>query len=305
MFYLTIFLILALTIAIFALFIYGHKLCKLVIYPRKKTYEDGLNNQISKLNLNSFYDNLEKEDILIDSEYGYKLNGIFIPNGNSKKCIILCHGITANINYSVKYIKPFYNHGFSIFMYDHRNHGLSGGTYTSMGYFEKNDLKTCADYIVNRLGEDITLGVLGESMGAATVIQYCAIDDRVSFCVEDCGYSDVSKLFEHRLKEDYHIKFPLLIKIANLIMRIKYGWNFKAASPIEYIKDLSLPILFIHGENDDYVPTYMVHELYALKNKGIKDIYIATNAVHADALMSDEAKYIKVIDDFLKKINLS
>ena len=300
------FIIISLIIIILFLLIgYANKLCKIVVYPKKKSYEDGYENQIKKLNLEDFYNSLKKEEITLKSDYGYDIKGIFIPNSNSNKCIILCHGITVNINYSVKYIKPFYNRGFSIFMYDHRNHGLSGGDYTSMGYFEKFDLKTCANYIFNKLGDDISLGVLGESMGAATVLQYCAIDKRIDFCIEDCGYSDVFDLFRHRLKEDYKINFIPLLYIADILMKFKYSWNFKSASPITFIKGIDIPILFIHGDKDDYVPTYMVYDLFNSKTTGIRDMYIAKDAKHADALISDPNKYDAVIGSFLDKIRMS
>ena len=300
------FIIISLIIIILFLLIgYANKLCKIVVYPKKKSYEDGYENQIKKLNLEDFYNSLKKEEITLKSDYGYDIKGIFIPNSNSNKCIILCHGITVNINYSVKYIKPFYNRAFSIFMYDHRNHGLSGGDYTSMGYFEKFDLKTCANYIFNKLGDDISLGVLGESMGAATVLQYCSIDKRIDFCIEDCGYSDVFDLFRHRLKEDYKINFIPLLYIADILMKFKYSWNFKSASPITFIKDIDIPILFIHGDKDDYVPTYMVYDLFNSKTTGIRDIYIAKDAKHADALISNPNKYDAVIGSFLDKIRMS
>lgn len=300
------FIIISLIIIILFLLIgYANKLCKIVVYPKKKSYEDGYENQIKKLNLEDFYNSLKKEELTLKSDYGYDIKGIFIPNSNSNKCIILCHGITVNINYSVKYIKPFYNRGFSIFMYDHRNHGLSGGDYTSMGYFEKFDLKTCANYIFNKLGDDISLGVLGESMGAATVLQYCSIDKRIDFCIEDCGYSDVFDLFRHRLKEDYKINFIPLLYIADILMKFKYSWNFKSASPITFIKDINIPILFIHGDKDDYVPTYMVYDLFNSKTTGIRDIYIAKDAKHADALISNPNKYDAVIGSFLDKIRMS
>lgn len=300
------FIIISLIIIILFLLIgYANKLCKIVVYPKKKSYEDGYENQIKKLNLEDFYNSLKKEEITLKSDYGYDIKGIFIPNSNSNKCIILCHGITVNINYSVKYIKPFYNRGFSNFMYDHRNHGLSGGDYTSMGYFEKFDLKTCANYIFNKLGDDISLGVLGESMGAATVLQYCSIDKRIDFCIEDCGYSDVFDLFRHRLKEDYKINFIPLLYIADILMKFKYSWNFKSASPITFIKDIDIPILFIHGDKDDYVPTYMVYDLFNSKTTGIRDIYIAKDAKHADALISNPNKYDAVIGSFLDKIRMS
>lgn len=296
-----ILLILSLLILVFI----GNKLCNLVVYPNTKSYDTIFNAHVKGNGLENFYNSLDKEKIIIDSPFGYTLNGYFINNKNSKKCIIICHGITANLNISIKYIEMFYKRGFSILIYDHRNHGLSGGKFTSMGYYEKYDLKACADWLFIRLEGNITLGVFGESMGAATALQYCNIDSRVNFCIEDCGYSDVFKLLKIRLKGDYNINSTLLIFFADLVMRLKYKWSFKHSSPIEYIKDLHLPILFIHGDNDHYVPTEMVYDLYNSKSKGIKDIYIAIGASHASSYSTDPKKYDEAIGSFLSKIDLN
>ena len=160
-----------------------NRLSKLVVYPKTKPSEQSYKTEVLDRDLDAFLNSVTMESYIVKSTLGYDLNSAFIRNGNSKKCMVLCHGITANLNCSIKYAKLFYDKGFSIFMYDHRNHGLSGGDFTSMGYFEKIDLKTCVDWVYSTLGEDIKLGVFGESMGAATVLQYCAIDDRVDFCI--------------------------------------------------------------------------------------------------------------------------
>lgn len=109
------FIIISLIIIILFLLIgYANKLCKIVVYPKKKSYEDGYENQIKKLNLEDFYNSLKKEEITLKSDYGYDIKGIFIPNSNSNKCIILCHGITVNINYS--FTQNRFSPIFSIFL---------------------------------------------------------------------------------------------------------------------------------------------------------------------------------------------
>lgn len=300
-FYLILFILISLLLI--SLYI-GNKLCNLVVYPNTKDYTTTFNSNVKGKEFEDFYRSLNKKEIAIDSPFGYKLKGYFIDNNNSNKCIIICHGITVNLNCSIKYIEMFYKRGFSILLYDHRNHGLSGGNFTSMGYYEKYDLKACADWVYNNIGTSTILGVFGESMGAATVLQYCNIDTRVNFCIEDCGYSDVYKLLKRRLKDDYNINSSALIYLADLIMKIRYKWSFKSASPIKYIKELSLPILFIHGDEDSYVPTEMVYELYEAKNNGIKDIYITNGASHATSYYKDPKGYDEAIDSFLTKIEL-
>jgi len=274
----------------------------MVIYPKVQDYTYTYNYELEKGKMGRF-DNLEKQEIYIDSQYGYKIHGFFFLNNNSKNIIILCHGINWSLYGSAKYMDMFLKRGFAVFIYDHRNHGLSGGSDTSFGYYEKFDLKKCTDYLFDKLGEDIIVGLHGESMGAGIVLQNIAIDHRIKFCIEDCGYSDAEALFKHRLEKDYNIKRFPLIKLSSKITKMRVGWEFKDVSPITTLPMVKIPILFIHGDEDDYVPTFMCKQMYKIK-KGYKDIYIASNAGHAEVYWKNKDEYENRVDIFLKAINI-
>jgi len=289
---------------IIAIFIIGWHFSSIIIYPKVQKYNYTYNDEVEngKIDVDKF-NNLEKLEVYIDSKYGYKIHGFFFPNNNSKKSIILCHGITWSLYGSVKYMDIFLKRGFSVFIYDHRNHGLSGGRDTSFGYYEKFDLKKCTDWLFDKLGKDILVGLHGESMGAGIALQNIAIDARIIFCIDDCGYSDAQELFQHRLEKDYDIKKLPLVKLSSRISKMRVGWRFKDVSPITTLPKVKIPILFIHGEEDDYVPASMCKQMYSVK-KGYKDIYIAANAGHAQAYISNKDEYEKRVDEFLKAINI-
>lgn len=300
---LTIIFILLLLIAI-TTFIIGWHFSSIVIYPKVQKYNYTYNYEVEKgtIDIKKFND-LEKKELYISSDYGYKIHGYYFPNNNSKKVVILCHGITGSLYGSVEYMDIFLKRDFSVFIYDHRNHGLSGGHDTSFGYYEKFDLKKCTDWLHDKLGRDIIVGLHGESMGAGVVLQNIAIDDRINFCIEDCGYSDAHDLFKHRLDKDYNIRrFPLL-KLSSKISKLRVGWSFKDVSPISTLPQVAIPILFIHGEDDEYVPTYMCRQMYSVK-KGYKDLYIANNAGHAQAFWNNKDEYEKRVDEFLRDIKV-
>ncbi|WP_040209962.1 alpha/beta hydrolase [Clostridium polynesiense] len=297
--------VIILVLCILSLIIYeGYKFSTIVTQPKTMTHETTYSKALERGNIDEkIWTSLDKKEVKINSPYGYNLNALYFPNDKSKKAVIIVHGITWTLYGSVKYMDIFLKRGFSVLIYDHRNHGKSGGTNTSFGYYEKYDLKACADWLFDQLGKDAVIGVHGESMGAATVLQYSAIDPRIKFCIEDCGYSDATELFTYRLLKDYHIKSSLFVKLASYITKVRTGWSFKDVSPIKLLKDLDLPILFIHGDSDDYVPTKMCVDMYEEK-KGIKYKYIAPCSAHADSYNNNKEEYESRIDEFLKDIHI-
>ena len=296
--------LIAILIMLITVLIIGWHFSNKIIYPKVRDNDYTYDFEVEKGAIEiKKYNDLEKQEVYIDSEYGYKLHGFFFPNNNSKKVIILCHGITWSLYGSVKYMDMFLKRGFAVFIYDHRNHGLSGGRDTSYGYYEKFDLKKCTDWVFNKLGKDIIVGLHGESMGAGTVLQNIAIDHRIKFCIEDCGYSDAQDLFKHRLERDYNIKKMPLVQLSSIISKMRVGFNFKDVSPISMLPNIEIPILFIHGDEDDYVPTIMCNQMYSAK-KGYKDIYIAPRAGHAEAYWNNREEYEEKVDKFLKAINI-
>lgn len=72
-------------------------------------------------------------------------------------------------------------------------------------------------------------------------------------------------------------------------------------SPIKAIKDISVPIMFVHGLADDYIPYTHTEAMYNTYN-GKKKIYLAkNNALHAGSYLADEEKYEKEIKEFMEK----
>lgn len=276
----------------------------IVIYPKVKKYIESYNIEIKNGKIDEeAYNRLKKEELYLTSPYNYKIHGIYISNNNSKRTMIFCHGLTFSLYSSVKYIDMFYKRGFNIFIYDHRNHGRSGGNNTTYGFFEKFDLKACTDWVFNRCGVDSIVGIHGEALGAATVLLNSAIDERVSFYIADSSFSNLSTLLNIRLKEDYKLPAFPLIYISSYISKIKAGFYYKEVNPINEISKVTTPIFFIHGMIDTYIPHEMSIDMYNTK-PGIRKLYIAKNADHAEAFWNNKKEYEEKIEEFLREINI-
>ena len=280
----------------------GYYFTKRTLYPKTMDYDETYEIEKDSGYLDElYYNNLEKQEVFIDSDYGYKLHGIWFPNENSKKTIIICHGYTYTLYGSVKYMNMFYNRGFNVLIYDHRYHGKSGGENCSMGYYEKNDLKNCVSWVINKTGKDSIVGTHGESMGAATVLMHGAIDDRLSFAIADCPFESIYEQFKYRLKIEYKLPAIPFLNFANLITKIKVKVSYKDIAPIKTIGNIKFPVLFIHGDSDTFIPCSHTQHLYDLK-KGPKQVYFAKGADHAKSYFVDKEEYKKVVYKFLDSI---
>lgn len=295
---------LVLSILLFTLFIFGFMFSDVAIKPHTHGYEETYKTQIDCGSIvKEDFEKLPMEEVYIDSIYGYKLHGIYFDFGHLDRVVIICHGITCSLYNSVKYMDMFIKRGFNVLIYDHRNHGRSGGSSTTYGYYEKMDLKSWTDWVCKRCGAGCSIGMLGESMGAATVLQNSAIDDRIKFYIADCPYSDLSTLLKLKLEELYHLPpFPFLY-ISSLITFLRTGMLFKWVSPIRDLSNVKTPIMFVHGKDDKYIPPQMSIDMYNAK-KGIKKLYLAPNAGHAESYVKNPEEYDEKVGEFLHSIGM-
>jgi hypothetical protein len=272
----------------------------IVIYPRGLSPEESYELEVSEGRLDPIqFEAWPKEEVRLQSPYGYEVFGIYVPTPESNRVVILCHGIANTLYGSVKYVDVFRQRGFNVLMIDFRNHGRSGGSNTSYGFYEKHDLTAWVDWVMARCGETCRVGTHGVSLGASTAIQHAAIDPRVAFCIADCSYASASEEFAYRLKVEYGLSpFPL-VPLGSLVTRLRAGYFYGDVMPIADITALDIPVLFIHGQADDYIPPETSITMHDVK-PGPKQLYLVPNARHAGAYGENPEAYDRVVGEFLE-----
>lgn len=241
----------------------------------------------------------ERQEVSLPSPFGYELFGVYLPLAGADRTVIIAHGITYTLFGSVKYVNLFRRRGCNVLLYDHRNHGRSGGRWSTFGHYEKHDLAAWMAWSRHRLPRGGLLGVMGESFGAAVAIQCLAETPGAAFLICDCCFSDLTELLAHRLRVDYHLPaFPLL-PLASLWSRVLTGMAFKDISPVRAVSRIDIPCLFTHGLEDKLTPARMSEALYAAKGTGRRALYLVPNADHAEAFSSDPQAYESQVANFL------
>jgi uncharacterized protein len=298
-----IYALIVLLIALVALDSVSAHAFKSMTLDRRSTPEESFNS-LERGNLYSReeFNKLPKEEVEIKSKEGLSLKGTFIEKiKDSKKVIIIVHGYTANYIWSLQFINMFFSEGFNVLLVDQRSHGTSGGKYATYGYHEKYDLDLWINWARQRVGDDTVIGLHGQSMGGGTVLQYAAINKYVKFIIADCPYSDVKQLMKHQFNEIKHVPFLPFKYFLDMRLKVFAKFSMKDVSPINSMKDKEIPIFFIHGSKDNFVPTYMSKDMYEVK-KGYKKLLIVEGAVHANAYGTDKEIYEKEVHNFLGEV---
>lgn len=305
--YLIILIIIAIIVIVFflatGLYIFKSTVTR-ELHDIEKSYTRYVENNLFD---EALYNSASKEDITLKSFDGLNLTSTLIMNENpTNKFIVLVHGVSICYVGSLKYFDIFYKNGFNVLIVNQRRHGKSEGKYSTYGFYEKYDVNMWIEYLKSRFGNDIILGLHGESMGAGTVMETIPLNDSIKFVIEDCGYSNFHELIGFQITHAY--KNRLVRKIlrsslifANFFMKTKAKFSMKKIVPIDIVSSTSLPIMFIHGKEDYFVPWYMAVDLYKAKTKGYKELYLVEGAKHAEALEVNKILYEKKIMTFIEK----
>lgn len=223
-------------------------------------------------------------DTFVVMPTGERHHAYYALNGSSHTAAIVIHG-WRDCAIDFFDIARLYHqqHGCHVLMPDLHAHGLSEGDAVGMGWHDRLDILHWMELTHNQWGAD-TIIVHGVSMGAATAMNVAGETmpswlKSIRF-IEDCGYTSVWDEFGYQLRQEFGLPaFPLLYT-TSLLCKLKYGWSFGEASSLNKIQHSPHPMLFIHGDSDDFVPTFMVHQLYRVKPQP-KRLWITKGAQHA------------------------
>jgi uncharacterized protein len=251
-----------------------------------------------------WYRNQNFEKWELKSFDGLELQGYFLEAKKpTNKTVLLVHGYLGDGQDMGLYGQYYYEHlGYNIFTVDLRGHGESEGDYIGFGWHDRLDIVDWVDMLVEKQGSNSEIVLHGVSMGAATVLMVSGeeLPNNVKAIVADSPYTNVYDLFEYQLDRMYHLPaFPVLPS-TSLITNMQAEYSLTEASALDQVKKTDIPILFVHGNDDTFVPKAMSEELYE-NTKSEADIITFYGANHGESFVIHRDKYVAKLKVFLEK----
>ena len=189
--------------------------------------------------------------------------------------------------------------GRNALLVDQRAAGESEGHVISFGINERRDCLGWIDFVRRHLGEETRIIITGISMGGSTVLLAAgeALPENVISVLADCPFSTARDIIKKTIRE-MHLPPSLVYPLVKLSARIYGGFRLEETSALEAVTRARIPIIFIHGESDGFVPCDMSRELYAACASPRKRLVTVPGAEHGLAYPVDKEGYLKALSDF-------
>ncbi len=250
-----------------------------------------------------YFKSLNPEEIIVTSHDKLKLYGYLYENPKSKGTVIFMHGYHGNpFTDFGPVIKKFVDMGYSILLPFQRTHGKSQGKYITFGVKESKDCLVWAKYIAKRF-PNRSISLHGISLGGATVGMASCYDDlpkEVKIIANDCGFSSPDAIISS-VRKSMKLPFFPFQPIVRLYSKIFAKFSLTKNSVTKCYEKSKIPALFIHGEEDFYVPYYMGEENYKKSNATHKLMISVKKAGHGLAYITEPERVTKELKDFYEK----
>lgn len=191
--------------------------------------------------------------------------------------------------------------GFNVLLVDQRAHGKSEGKCLTFGIKERYDCLTWTNYVISQAGSSCKIALYGMSMGAATVLMAAGsgLPKNVACIVADCGYTSPKAIIKKVIREMHYPVFPTyaLVRLGGMLFG---GFDIEEYSAVQAMEKCDIPVLFIHGDDDRFVPCDMGRENHRHCRAEGKKLLIVPNAGHGMSYMSDKRAYLGTVSEFLK-----
>lgn len=239
------------------------------------------------------------EDVQVTSFDGLTLRGKYYEYAPGAPIELMFHGYRGNAESDLcGGVKRCFALGYSVLLVDQRSAGRSQGHVITFGINESWDCHSWLEFMKQRFGPDVKIILTGLSMGAATVLMAAGkpLPETVIGVIADCGYTSPKAIIKKVIR-DMKLPADLAYPFVRLGARLYGHFDLEADSPIEAMSRCQAPVIFFHGEADDFVPCEMSRENYDACT-ATKRLVTIPDAGHGLAYVVDPERYLKALREF-------
>ena len=242
---------------------------------------------------------LEKSNTLvtITAADGTELRGHWIPADNPKRVLVAMHGWRGRWSRDFGMIADFWaSEGCSVLYAEQRGQNESSFEHMGFGLTERYDCACWAEWAADK---GLPVYLAGVSMGASTVLMSSnlPLPGCVRGIMADCAFTSPDKIWEHVVHDNLHLPYNLRSLVANRLCKRKTGYGSNEFSTVESLKASELPVLLIHGEDDNFVPVGMAYENYETCS-ALRRILVVPGADHGMSYYIDREAYENAMRSF-------
>lgn len=250
----------------------------------------------------AWYRAQKKETVTATSFDGLRLVADWLPaEGTSRGRILLFHGYHGGVEDFSASLRYYHDQGYDLLVPDQRSHNRSEGKFIGYGVLERRDCKTWAEEADRRWGEAPTF-LAGVSMGATTVLMAAGenLPKDVRGIIADCGFTSPKEIVIHVLHRSFHLPGAPFYTVVNGLFHLLAGYGLDECSTVDVMARDCLPVLFVHGEADDFVPPEMTRRNYDAC-RAEKRLLMVPGAEHCRGYLEDMPGYQRELNGFLTR----
>lgn len=240
------------------------------------------------------------EEFVISSFDGLTLKGKYYESIPGAPIELMLHGYRGNAHRDMSGgVQRSFACGHNAFLIEHRGSGGSDGNIISFGINERKDCLSWIQFIIGHFGPEVRIILTGISMGAATAVMTAGeeLPSNVIGVLADCGYTSPKEIICKVIEKDMKLPAKLAYPFVRLAARVFGGFNLEETDSLRALEKCQVPVFFVHGEADGFVPCDMSRRMYAAC-PGRKALYTVPGAGHGLAFPVAGEKYIEEVKTF-------
>lgn len=234
---------------------------------------------------------------------GTRLVGHWYENPDPRRIVIAMHGWRSRWDQDFGFISPFLHQaGCSVLYAEQRGQNASGGEHITFGLLERQDCADWANWAAAHTVKGLPVYLAGISMGATTVLMAAGLPlpKQVKGIIADCGFTAPHPIWKHVAEQNLHLNYALHHGWVERLCKRRIHLSMQEASTVEAMEKCRVPVLFIHGSDDNFVPVEMTYENYKAC-AAPKELLIVPGAGHGMSYLTEKARYERALSEFWKQ----